>query len=113
MYLHFRTTFYLLIASAMLTGCSVCRIDSQDTTSDYYPPKKSSQEVMYQPKIDHPNEIIGTVIISVDNGTTYDDVILKMKNEAALLGGDAITGIVSSPEGIIRTRYTGKVAVLK
>ena len=104
---------FVLIGALMLAGCSIYRIDSQDTTPDYYPPRKSSQEVYYQEKMNRPFEIVGSVMVSVENGRSFDEVLARMRGEAALLGGDVITGVIHEPEGVIRTRYTAKVAVFK
>ncbi len=103
----------LFMAVTVLPGCSLYRIDSQDTTLDYYPPKASQQDVVYMERIDKPYEVVGVVAVSVEKVRPLSDVLEQMRVQAALLGGDAITALNSEPEGLIRTRYTAKVAVFK
>ncbi len=106
--IYFALTFVIL-----LSGCSIYRIDSEDTTLDFYPSKRSLQDVGYLEKIDKPFEVVGMVTVSVENAKSVEEVILKMRQEAAVLGGDAVTGVRFVPEGLIRKRYTGKVVVFK
>ena len=103
----------LFMAVTVLPGCSLYRIDSQDTTLDYYPPKASQQDVVYMERIDKPYEVVGVVAVSVEKVRPLSDVLEQMRVQAALLGGDAITALNSEPEGLIRTRYTAKVAAFK
>ncbi|MBF0388442.1 MAG: hypothetical protein HQL20_11455 [Candidatus Omnitrophica bacterium] len=102
-----------IAAVFVLPGCSLYRIDYQDTTRDYYPPKSSKQDVVYLEKIDKPHEFVGVVVVSVENTRPLEDVLQQMRGQAALLGGDAITAVSSGPEGLMRTCYKAKVAVYK
>ncbi len=113
MHQHSLKLFFIFLVLLGLPACSVYRIDSQDTTSDSYPPKASYHEVVYLEKIDKPYEITGEVTVSVENSRGFSDVLLQMRDQAALLGGDAITAVSSGREGSLRTRYTAKVAVFK
>src|SRR3989339_1265898 len=97
-----RNLLFVLMMLTVLAGCSLYRIDSEDTTLDFYPPKKSLQEVVYMEKIDKPYEVVGMVTVSVENARPFEEVLARMRNEAAILGGDAITGVRSGPEGLIR-----------
>ena len=82
-----------------LSGCSIYHITSQEVTTDYYPSKKSASEVIYLEKIDRPYETIGEVIVNTERRRTIDDVLDKIKYEAAVLGADAITNIRSDSTG--------------
>ena len=54
------TTFFLaFIALAAISGCSIYHLDSDDTATDLYPPKKSPQDVVYLQEVSQPHEIIG------------------------------------------------------
>ena len=117
----------IFLAVGFLSGCSVYQIDSKDTTPDFYPPKKSIDDVAYLEKIDKPYEEIGVVTVITERRQTLEDVLPKLKNEAAILGGDAITDIQTDADDIwkkitpqkffgnayTRVKYTAKVVVLK
>ena len=118
----------VMLMTGFLCGCTVYQIDSKDTTLDFYPPKKSIEDVGYMEKIDRPYEEIGVVSVTTERRQSLEDVLPKLKYEAAVLGGDAITDVQSN-SGIgtwkniklqkflananIRTKYTAKVVVLK
>lgn len=122
-----KKTFLLLIAAVALTGCTVYQIDSKDTSQDYYPPKTSIEEVQYLEKVDRPYDQIGVVTVTTERRQTLNDALPKLKQEAAILGGDAITDIQSQatdnwkkvkPQKLlgnayIRTTYTAKVIAFK
>jgi hypothetical protein len=100
-------------AAVFVSGCSVVRIDSEETTPDFHSPRRSAQDVLFLEKINKPGDIIGRVFVSVYNGRPIAEVIAKMRDEAAILGGDAITGIRSQPESVMRTRYMADVILFK
>jgi hypothetical protein len=104
----------------------VYRIDSEDTTLDFYPPKASANDVIYLEKIDKPYEVVGVVSLDAERTRPMEDILLKMRYEAAILGGDAITDVrsdlneakggKSEPFLInarLRVRYSAKVIVFK
>ena len=121
--------FILSIAliAGSLSGCTVYQIDSKDTTLDFYPPKKNIDDVVYMEKIDKPYEEIGIVSVTTERRQSLEDVLPKLKYEAAILGGDVITDVKTDAGGAwkniklqnllknanIRTKYTAKVVVLK
>ena len=102
-------------------------IDSKDTTQNFYPPKKSIDEVVYMEKMDKPYEEIGIVTITTERRQTLDEILPKLKQEAAILGGDVITDIQTDATGFwksikfqkllgngyIRCNVSAKVLVLK
>lgn len=89
-----------LITLVLLTSsCSIYHITSTSTTDDYYPSRENS-EVVYLDQIDDTYEIIGTVLVNAERRQRLKDVIEKMKHEAAILGGEAITDIQSDATGL-------------
>lgn len=119
--------FFLLGVVFMTSGCSVYYVDSQDTTMDYYPSKASENDVVYIENIDQPHTVIGHVRVNTERRQRISDVITKMKREAAILGGDAITDIQTDAtgqwkklpvqnvigNGYVRANFTSNVVVFK
>ena len=88
-----------LIALVLLTSsCSIYHITSTSTTNDYYPAQETS-DVVYLDRVDDTYTVIGTVTVNAERRQRLDDVIEKMKREAAILGGEAITDIQSDATG--------------
>lgn len=118
---------FLLLFCVTLTGCSLYYVNSEDTTTEYYPAKKSSEEVIFMETIDKPHEIIGVVTVNTERRQSLNDVIVKMKREAAILGGDAITNLQSDATGVwkklpaqdllgngyVRANFTASVVIFK
>ena len=116
----------LLLASA-LSGCTVYQIDSKDTSNDFYQPKSNISDVQYLEKVDKPFEQIGEVSVTTERRQSLADALPKLKQEAAVLGGDAITDVQTDATDIwkkvkpkkllgnayIRATYTAKVIVFK
>ena len=119
--------FLLLFVTAALTGCTIYQIDSKDTTDDFYTPKTAIDQVQYLEKVDRPAQEIGEVTVTTERRQSLEDVLPKLKQEAAILGGDAITDIQSDATGTwkrikpkkllgnayVRATYTAKVVVFK
>ena len=117
----------LLLFTSLLSGCTFYQIDSKDTSTDFHPPKNSIDDVAYMETIDQPYDEIGIVTVTTERRQTLEDVLPKLKQEAAILGGDVITDIQSNAGGTwkniklqklfgnasIRTQYSAKVVVLK
>nr|HPN88940.1 hypothetical protein [Candidatus Omnitrophota bacterium] len=91
--------FIFIILISIVSGCSFYQIDSSDLTTDYYPSKKNTNDVVYLETIKEPHEIIGYVTVTTERRQQMQDVIQKMKREAAILGADAITDIRSNATG--------------
>ena len=106
-------TLFLMVAALMNAGCSVYHVDSEDTTLDFYPPKNSVEKVLYLEKVERPCEVIGMVNVTVDKGRPFDEVVTKMRSEAAVLGGDAVTAVRPEPDGPLRIKYTGRIVAFK
>lgn len=92
---------FIGILLLLSSGCALYHIDSQNISPNYYPSKKSSNDVVYLENVDKPNEIIGYVTVNTErvHSETMEDIISKMKREAAILGADAITEIKSDAAG--------------
>ncbi len=83
----------------LLSGCSIYHINSEDISTDFFPSKNSANDVAYLEEIDNPFEIIGYVTINTERNQRINEVVEKMKHEAAILGGDAITNIQTDATG--------------
>ena len=118
----------VLITFVVLTSsCSIYHVNSVSTTDTYYP-QKSIDQVVYMEHIDQPHETIGIITINAERQQrSMTEIIVKMKREAAILGGDAITNIQSDATGVwqrlpaqqtignayVRANFTASVVVLK
>ncbi|MFA5087620.1 MAG: hypothetical protein WC552_01135 [Candidatus Omnitrophota bacterium] len=81
------------------TGCSLYQITSEDTTLDFYSPKASPNDVAFLETVNQPHQEIGFAIVNTERRQSLDMVIEKLKREAAILGGDAITNIQTDATG--------------
>ncbi len=122
-----RTLFTFLFLAVFSSGCSVYRIDSKDTSQDYYVAKTSIDDVAYIEKTDKPYIEIATVTVATERRQSWQDVLPKLKQEAGMLGADAITDVQNDatdmwkslkPQKLlgnayIRTIYSAKAIVWK
>ena len=82
-----------------LSSCSLYQIDSEETTYDFYPSKTSPDEILYLENVNRPHEAIGQVRVNTErvqkdiDGVGFESILLRLKREAAVMGGDAITNI--------------------
>lgn len=88
----------LIILVCLTSSCSIYHITSTSTTDDYYPAQETT-EVVYLDRADDTYTIIGTVTVNAERRQRLDNVIEKMKHEAAIMGGEAITDIQSNATG--------------
>ena len=88
-----KKTILLFVLLFITSGCSFYSINSEEVTENYYPPKKSAESVAYLEDVTGPHEVIGFVSVNTERRQKMQDVLEKMKREAAMLGGDAITNI--------------------
>ena len=119
--------FLLLILAGALTGCTMYQIDSRDSTTGYFSPKTDIDQVQYLEKVDRAFEEIGVVTVTTERRQSLQDALPKLKQEAAILGGDAITDIQIDAtrtwkkikpkkffgNAYIRATYSAKVIVFK
>ncbi|MCK5581132.1 MAG: hypothetical protein KAJ18_07645 [Candidatus Omnitrophica bacterium] len=91
--------FILMLLMIFVTsGCSLYRIDSEDVATFLYPEKPAS-EVTYLENVDKPHEVIGFITVNAERSKSMDAIIRKMKREAGLIGGDAITNLQTNATG--------------
>lgn len=83
-----------------ISGCTFYQIDSQDTTSDFYPPKTNIEDVEYVDNVSKPYVEIGIVTVTTERRQTLEDILPKLKQEAAILGADAIIDIKTDASGV-------------
>lgn len=76
-----------------LSSCALYTVDSKDVSTNFYPPKDSSRDVEYLENVTRPHEIIGYVTVNAERNQGLEEVLERMRREAAILGGDAITDI--------------------
>lgn len=119
--------FTFIFLAVLSSGCTIYQIDSKDTSQDFYAPKTSIDDVAYIEKVDKPYTEIATVTVTTERRQSWQDVLPKLKQEAGMLGADAITDVTSDatdlwkslpPQKIIgnayiRTTYTAKAIVWK
>ena len=122
-----RLLFTFLFLAVFSSGCTVYQIDSKETSQDLYVPKTNIDEVAYVEKADKPYTEIGTVTVTTERSQSWQDVLPKLKQEAGMLGADAITDVQNdatdlwkkiAPQKLlgnayIRTTYTAKAIVWK
>jgi len=108
-------------------GCSIYHVTSEDITPDYYPSKRLASDVIHLTTITRPHKVIGYVTINTERRQHISDILEKMKREAAILGGDAITNIKTNATGqwknlpaqdlignaYVRANFTASVVVFK
>jgi hypothetical protein len=113
-----RKLFLLPFLILTLSSCMLYKINSDETSLDFYEPNTSAKEVVYLEEASPTQEVIGTVVINTERRTDREEVIIKAKREAARLGGDAITNLREEPptgkgkhmkNAYIRTNYRADV----
>ena len=119
--------FAFLFLAVFTSGCTIYQIDSKDTSQEYYVPKTSIDDVAYVEKVDKPYTEIGEVTVTTERRQTLQDVLPKLKQEAGMLGADAITDVQNDATNLwkkiaprkllgnayIRMTYTAKAIVWK
>jgi hypothetical protein len=120
-----RILFTFLLLSVFTPGCTLYQIDSKDTSEEYYVPKTNITEVAYVEKVDKPFTQIAMVSVTTERRQTLEDVLPKLKQEAGMLGADAITDVHNEATAMwkavkpqkllanayIRTTYSAKAIV--
>ncbi|MCK5214273.1 MAG: hypothetical protein KAR05_02840 [Candidatus Omnitrophica bacterium] len=121
-----KKTILLLTLSIFVSGCSIYRINSEEVTSNYYPSKKPEQVQVLEETSDS-YEIVGFVTINSERNQNFEEIVEKIKKEAAVLGGDAIINITTNATGTwkklpaqkfvgnayVRANYSATVIVFK
>ncbi len=81
------------------SGCSIVHVSSEYVTDNYYPEKKSAADINYLETVYQDHKVIAHAVVNTERRQTLDDVIGKLKKEAAVVGGDAITNIQTDATG--------------
>ncbi len=98
-----------MLLSFFATGCTSYSLNFEDVTDTSYPAKSSPRDVAYVENIDRPFEVIGYVTVNTERRTPLKEVIERLKPQAALLGGDAITNIESDASGFWKRPGISKI----
>jgi hypothetical protein len=120
-----KNLFLFIFWAVISSGCSIYQINSKDTSEGYYAPKTSIDDVAYLEKVDKPFTEIATVTCTTERRQAFAEVLPKLKQEAGMLGADAITDVKSEPTDLwkslkpqrflsnayIRTTYSAKAIV--
>jgi uncharacterized protein YbjQ (UPF0145 family) len=119
--------FLLLALTVCTSACSLYNVSSEETTLNYYPSKPNTKGIEYLEDVSQPHEVIGYVTVNAERRQQLSEVVERMKREAAILGGDAVTNIQSDATGewrklpaqqfvgnaYVRANFKGTVVVLK
>jgi len=89
----------LLCVSFISSSCTIAHVSSEDTSVNYYPSKTSIDDIAYIENVTKPHEMIGVVTISAERNRPMAEILEKIKREAAVLGGDAVTDIQTDATG--------------
>ena len=119
-------TSCVLGLSLLLCSCSLYRIQSEEVSDNFYPPKESADGVVYMEHLSRPVEVVGYITVNAERVQKLDEVIMKLKKEAAVLGADAITNVQSGAtaiwkklpqkafeNGYVRANFTATAVVFK
>jgi len=93
-----KKAFTLIALVLLVSSCSIYHVSSINTTDDYYP-SKEVKEVPYLENIGQEYSVIGIVTVNAERHQQISEVLRKMKREAAILGGDAITDVKTDASG--------------
>ncbi|MBP9853849.1 MAG: hypothetical protein KBD53_03150 [Candidatus Omnitrophica bacterium] len=119
--------FLFLILTVVTSGCSLYKVSSEDTTLNFYPSKATTKDIEYIQEMTTPYEVIGYVTVNAERRQSMNEVVERMKREAAILGGDAVINIESDATGewkklpaqqfvgnaYVRANFKGAIVVLK
>ena len=119
--------FAFLFLAIFSSGCTIYQINSKDMSKEYYVSKISVDDVAYIEKVDKPYTEIAEVTVTTERRQSLNDVLPKLKQEAGMLGADAITDVQNGATDLwkslkpqkllgnayIRTTYTAKAIVWK
>ena len=89
----------LIFLVLVTSSCSIYHITSNSTTDDFYP-ANTTTDVVFVEIIKEKYKTIGNITVNAERRARLNDVMEKMKREAAIMGGDAITDIKTDATGI-------------
>ena len=87
-----------LCFTMILSSCSIYRIDSEEVTTNFYSPKEV-EEIEVLDTVSRPHDVVGYVTVNAERSQNMSEILYKMKEEAAKLGGHAVTNIQSNATG--------------
>ncbi len=93
-----KTIIILLCVVFLTSSCSIYRVNFEEVTGNYYSATKP-EDVQVVEQVSQPHEIVGFITVNTERNQKMEDVLYRMKTEAAKLGGDAITNIQSNATG--------------
>lgn len=97
---HFLSSVVLVFLIFVTSSCSIIRVDSEDFSREFYPPKKSAEEVVFLEDISRPHTKIAIITVNTERHQPLEDILPKIKYEAAMLGGDAVTNLRTDATGV-------------
>jgi hypothetical protein len=122
----FKKLLCLISLVFIASACSLYRVDTEEISYNYYPPT-SPEIIQIMDNVTQPHEVIGYITVNAERNQKMDEILYKMKKEAAKLGGNVITNVHSDATGLwkkvppqkllgnayIRANFTAQVVVLK
>lgn len=99
--------FLLLFLTLFVSACSLYSVNYEETATTFHPPKKSANEVAYLEEVTKPHDVVGVITVNTERRQKVEEVIEKMKREAATLGGDAITNVTMDSGSGTRKKLLG------
>ncbi len=91
---------FLAVLICALSACSLYHVNSEEVTSNFYASKKDPSSIVYVENVTRSHEVIGFVTVNAERRQSMPQVLEKMKKEAAILGGDALTNMTSNATGV-------------
>jgi len=91
--------FFFPLLILLTSACSMYHVTSEDIADNYYPSKKSALDIIILENVTKPHEVIGIITVNAERRQKIEEVIAKLKREAAILGADAITDLQSDSTG--------------
>jgi len=90
---------FLIVLICAVSACSIYRVNSEEVTTNFYVSKSDPSLVEYVENVIRPHEVIGFITVNTERRQGMEQVLGKMKKEAAILGGDALTNMTSNATG--------------
>ncbi len=89
-----KKSFLLIALISFCFGCTLYQIESDSITSGKLKEaKKTKDQILYLETVTKPHTVIGKITVNSERNQKFENVIEKLRTEAAMLGADAITNI--------------------
>jgi len=93
-------TTLLLVTILACSSCSIYHIDSdQQVFMPNMDEKRNPEEIEVLETITRPHKSIGTILLNTERNEDRDSIIWRLKKEAFVMGGDAITNLKVNSTG--------------